>query len=113
MCGAPQARTEAKELHPASMSVYAVAAARSATTSSYHPPLPLLRRYYEPLAAVATLEEVLRGPALRKLLFMTRPEVVDGHLKPHWAAALEGTEAETMQAVPNMLEVGACWVGAG
>lgn len=29
-------------------------------------------RYYEPLADVAPLEEVLAGPALRKLLFMTR-----------------------------------------
>jgi hypothetical protein len=65
--------------------------------------LPPSRRYYEPLAAVATIEEVLAGPALRKLLFMTRPELVEGHLKPHWSAALEGTEAQTMQAVPDML----------
>lgn len=36
----------------------------------------------------------------------TWPQVVDSHLKPHWAAALEGADAETMQAVPDML--GAC-----
>lgn len=52
---------------------------------------------------MASIDEVMRGPPLRKLLFMTRAEVVDGHLKPHWRAALEGTEAETMQAVPDML----------
>lgn len=66
----------------------------------------LHHRYYEPLARVAgSLEEVLCGPPLRKLLFMTHPRVVDGQLKPHWSSALEGTAAETMQAVPEMLEV--------
>ena len=44
---------------------------------------------------------------MRKLLFMTSAEIVDSRLKPHWAAALAGSGAETMQAVPNMLEV---WV---
>ena len=62
---------------------------------------------------MATIEEVLAGPALRKLLFMTSPQAVESHLKPHWQAALAGTAAETMQAVPDML--GGCWalVGAG
>ncbi|KAL4430812.1 hypothetical protein ABPG75_006068 [Micractinium tetrahymenae] len=75
-------------------------------THKMHPELEELHhRYYEPLAAVAPLEEVLAGPPLRKLLFMTHPEAVEAHLKPHWSAALEGSEAETMQAVPDMLEV--------
>lgn len=75
-------------------------------THKMHPELEELHhRYYEPLASVSSLDEVLQGPALRKLLFMTRPEVVDSHLKPHWSQALEGVEAETMQAVPDMLEV--------
>lgn len=56
------------------------------------------------------LEEVLAGPPLRKLLFMTNPDAVEGHLKPHWSAALQGSEAETMQAVPDML---GGWLGAG
>lgn len=44
-----------------------------------------LCRYYEPLAQVAgSVEEVLAGPPLRKLLFMTEPHLVDNHLKPHW-----------------------------
>lgn len=81
-------------------------------TACTPPNLPLKRpsaavlcshRYYEPLAAVAPLEEVLAGPPLRKLLFMTHPEAVEGHLKPHWSSALEGSEAEMMQAVPDML----------
>ena len=42
---------------------------------------------------------------MHKLLFMTSPTEVDAALKPHWAAALAGSGAETMQAVPNMLEV--------
>lgn len=123
---------------------------------------------------------MLQGPALRKLLFMTRPEVrgcspaasvgllsgteghgwrsftlagsiacragsaqsactqtraslhccpllynkkcapyntqvVDSHLKPHWSQALEGVDAETMQAVPDMLGEGnwRWWLGTG
>lgn len=47
---------------------------------------------------VPSLEDVLAGPPLRKLLFMTQPHVVDGKLKTHWGRALEGTAAETMQA---------------
>lgn len=81
-----------------------------------HPELEELHhRYYEPLAQVTSIEQVLAGPALRKLLFMTSAEAVDNHLAPHWRAALEGTGAETMQAVPDMLEVilflGVGWVG--
>ena len=41
----------------------------------YAPAHPHPGRYYEPLASVSSLDEVLQGPALRKLLFMTRPEV--------------------------------------
>jgi hypothetical protein len=56
---------------------------------------------------------VLAGPPLRKLLFMTDPEQVEAHLKPHWQAALTGTGAETMQAVPDMLGECSCpaWLG--
>ncbi|PSC68822.1 Haloacid dehalogenase-like hydrolase family isoform 2 [Micractinium conductrix] len=75
-------------------------------TNKLHPELEELHhRYYEPLAAVTPLAEVLAGPPLRKLLFMTSPAKVEGHLKPHWEAALAGSDAETMQAVPDMLEL--------
>ena len=51
------------------------------------------------------MEQLLSGPAVRKLLFMAPPSQVDGLLKPHWNLALVGSGAEVMQAVPNMLEV--------
>ena len=60
-------------------------------------------RYYEPLASVVGVDEVLRGAPLRKLLFMTSADRVDAQLRPHWEAALAGSAAETMQAVPDML----------
>jgi hydroxymethylpyrimidine pyrophosphatase-like HAD family hydrolase len=63
-------------------------------------------RYYEPLAQEhSSVEDLLSGPSVRKLLFMADPSVVDGLLKPHWGAALQGAAAEVLQAVPNMLEV--------
>ncbi|CAG9462876.1 unnamed protein product [Pedinophyceae sp. YPF-701] len=86
--------------------------------------LDLHTTYYEPLAAVAPSLDALcssqwdgapppppgsSAPVVRKLLFLDSPEKVDSVLKPHWAAALDGTGATTMQAVPTMLEV--CPVG--
>jgi hypothetical protein len=69
-------------------------------------PLRHAVRYYEPLAHQhSSLDDLLSGPAVRKLLFMADPSVVDGLLKPHWGAALQGQAAEVLQAVPNMLEV--------
>ncbi|KAL6773726.1 hypothetical protein ACKKBG_A22225 [Auxenochlorella protothecoides x Auxenochlorella symbiontica] len=62
----------------------------------YHEPLPFL----VPTAAAAAGQQ-----GVRKLLFMADPERVDTQLKPHWEAALAGTGAETMQALPNMLEI--------
>ena len=81
--------------------------ARSSWEAGPEPqPLTPLCRYYEPLAAVApSVDQVVAGPVMRKLLFMTSPEVVERTLKPHWAVALAGTAAEMMQAVPDMLEV--------
>jgi hypothetical protein len=51
------------------------------------------------------VDQLLSGPAVRKLLFMAPPVQVEGLLKPHWSSALVGSGAEVMQAVPNMLEV--------
>jgi len=63
-------------------------------------------RYYEPLALVEpSLAAVLAGPPVRKLLFMADAARVDAELRPHWEAALLGTGAVTMQAVPDMLEL--------
>ena len=48
-----------------------------------------------------SLDALLAGPPVRKLLFMTRPEVVDGVLKPHWGTALEGSGARAIQVRPS------------
>jgi len=47
----------------------------------------LHERYYEPRARVAaSLAEVLAGPPVKKLLFMTDPHTVDSVLRPNWEA---------------------------
>ncbi len=62
--------------------------------------------YYEPLASVKpSIEVLVNGPPVRKLLFMTDPAQVEGLLKPHWGKKLQGSGAAVMQAVPDMLEV--------
>lgn len=75
-------------------------------TMRMHPELQELHhRYFEPLARVEDSIERLVELEVKKLLFMTDPAVVDSRLKPHWQAALEGLEAEPMQAVDSMLEI--------
>ena len=61
--------------------------------------------YYEPLAHVMpTVAALLSGPPVKKLLFMSKPPVIDA-LRPEWARRLSGTGAAITQAVPSMLEV--------
>ena len=41
--------------------------------------------YYEPLAQVMpSVDAILAGPPVMKLLFMTDPKIVDAKLKPDW-----------------------------
>ena len=41
--------------------------------------------YYEPLAQVLpSVDAILRGPPVMKLLFMTDPPIVNAKLKPDW-----------------------------
>ncbi|GIL87325.1 hypothetical protein Vretifemale_15410, partial [Volvox reticuliferus] len=62
--------------------------------------------YYEPLAEVVPSAAALRtGPPVRKMLFMTDPGTVTNELLPYWTRQLEGSGAQVMQAVPNMLEI--------
>ncbi|KAG1675313.1 hypothetical protein FOA52_015987 [Chlamydomonas sp. UWO 241] len=73
--------------------------------------------YYEPLALEASLEALLQGPPVKKLLFMSDPRTIDTELLPEWVTRLSGgSGASVMQAVPNMLEVVPegvnKWVGA-
>ena len=71
--------------------------------------LELHERFYEPLATVApSVEHIVQGPPMRKLLFMTNSHVVSDVLKPYWDSKLStsyGGTAMTMQAVPDMLEI--------
>jgi rRNA maturation RNase YbeY len=86
-------------------------------------------RYYEPLPVVEpSLDALLAGPPVRKLLFMDTVERIAGEAHPHWAAMLAPRDsssssrrssssaaslaslelagaAELLQAVPDMLEV--------
>ncbi|KAK9867453.1 hypothetical protein WJX84_002155 [Apatococcus fuscideae] len=63
-------------------------------------------RYYEPLAVVQpSMDALLGGLPVKKLLFMTEPARIEGLVKPHWMAALNNSSAETTQACPDMLEV--------
>ena len=45
----------------------------------------LHERYYEPLAAVQpSLQAILQGPPVKKLLFMTHPDIVTSQIIPYW-----------------------------
>ena len=62
----------------------------------------LHQRYYEPLARIAgSLDEVVQGPPLKKLLFMTDPDVIDTQLKPLWQARLT-PPSPTVVVRPNL-----------
>lgn len=76
--------------------------------------------YYEPLACVApSLESLLQGPPVKKMLLMAEPSIIQGHVRPFWEAAVSHRAqmgASVLQAVPNMLELVPegvnKWVGA-
>lgn len=57
------------------------------------------------LLQVMTLDEIMAGPAVKKLLFMSRPAEISAKVMPDIEAALVGTDAESTQAVDSMLEV--------
>lgn len=51
------------------------------------------------------MASLLQAGPVKKLLYMTRPEVVTAQLQPHWSSALHGRGAGLLQAVPDMLEL--------
>lgn len=57
------------------------------------------------LMQVITLDELLAGPVVKKLLFMSHPEEISEKVMPDIDASLIGTDAESTQAVDSMLEV--------
>ena len=55
--------------------------------------------YYEPLAQVMpSIDTILQGPPVMKLLFMTDPKVVDAKLKPDWQVASQPMFAISMKS---------------
>lgn len=79
----------------------------SCITTSMTPEVEELHyRYYEPLARVVpTVDDVLEQGLLRKLIFLASPSKVESSVGPEWATKLKETNAQTMQAVPSMLEI--------
>ena len=63
--------------------------------------------YYEPLARVMpSIEALLDGPPVKKILFQADPRIIQGEIKPHWESRVAGSsEASVMQAVPSMIEI--------
>lgn len=65
-----------------------------------------VHRYYEPLAKVVrSVDQIVGGPPVKKILFMSTPEVIQNELTPIWDTKLKGTDAETTKAVSTMLEL--------
>ena len=54
---------------------------------------------------IQTLDEILNGPPVIKLLFMAAEEHIRTTVLPHFDTALVGTSASWTQAVDTMLEV--------
>ena len=58
--------------------------------------------YYEPLAQVMpSLDTILQGPPVMKLLFMTDPKIVDAKLKPDWTVRTLFSSAVLMSQCPD------------
>jgi hypothetical protein len=51
------------------------------------------------------MQQLLDGPPVRKILFMSTEEIIAGKVAPDITAMLEGTEAGLTIAVDTMLEV--------
>ena len=62
-------------------------------------------RYYEPYPEERSIDEILAGPSIRKMLMMNDDVARMAALRPGMDDALLGTGAGTMVAVDTMLEV--------
>ncbi|KAI3468172.1 hypothetical protein Pfo_024835 [Paulownia fortunei] len=61
--------------------------------------------YHEPKAEIIpSVEQLLAGIEIQKLIFLDSSEGVAGTLRPYWAEATED-RASVVQAVPDMLEI--------
>ena len=62
-------------------------------------------RYYEPYPVQLTVDEILKGPPIRKMLMMNNDVGLMQAIRPDMDDQLRGTIAGTMVAVDTMLEV--------
>ncbi|EPS68728.1 hypothetical protein M569_06040, partial [Genlisea aurea] len=71
-----------------------------------HPKVESLHTlYHEPKAEIIpTVEQLLAGVEIQKLLFLDTREGVESTLRPYWEEASRG-RASVVQAVPDMLEI--------
>lgn len=62
--------------------------------------------YHEPKASILpSIDALLSGAPILKLILLAPPATVDGVLVPEWSGRLAGSGATTARAVPDMLEV--------
>lgn len=61
-------------------------------------------RYYEPYPQVLSIDDIVQGPSIRKMLLMHDPDSIK-ILRAYMDDQLESTNAGTMQAVETMLEI--------
>lgn len=54
---------------------------------------------------VSSLDEIVEGPPVKKLIFLADAQRIEEVVKPMWQGAVKGRGAAVMQAVPTMLEV--------
>jgi Cof subfamily protein (haloacid dehalogenase superfamily) len=63
-------------------------------------------RYYEPLATIQpSVEQILSGPKIRKLLLMADSSTISNEIRPELEKKLRDTGATPVQAVDTMLEI--------
>ncbi len=60
---------------------------------------------------LGTLEDILAGPPVKKLLFMTSPSIVNGRLKPDWAVSevMAGLYCQALVFLPMRWHGKKCW----
>ena len=63
-------------------------------------------RYYEPLAKeMVSLERILEGAPIKKIILLSDPDSIKNEILPHWENRLRGTGFKTVVAVSEHLEL--------
>lgn len=61
--------------------------------------------YYEPLAQVQTLTEILAGPPVKKMILIAGPDRINDDIQPYWTEKVQDSGANVMKAVECHLEL--------